>query len=86
MSDKAKPGRYDYVAYDADAKAVYAEFKAKVEDIEALMAAKLAQGTSQDAKRARALAITKSEEMFTWVGKAIRDDQIERNGSAPLQT
>jgi len=30
-------------------------------------------------------AIDKLEEFYMWVGKAIRDDQIKRNGSAPLQ-
>jgi len=35
--------------------------------------------------RAKALAITKLEEVYMWIGKAIRDDQIKRNGSAELQ-
>lgn len=30
-------------------------------------------------------AIEKLEECYMWIGKAIRDDQIRRNGSAPLQ-
>ena len=35
--------------------------------------------------RTVALALTKLEECYMWIGKAIRDDQIERNGSAELQ-
>jgi hypothetical protein len=27
---------------------------------------------------------TKLEEAYMWIGKAVRDDQIERNGSAEL--
>lgn len=30
-------------------------------------------------------AVDLVEEFYMWVGKAIRDDQIKRNGSAPLQ-
>ncbi len=29
--------------------------------------------------------LTSVEESYMWIGKAIRDEQIERNGSAPLQ-
>ncbi len=35
--------------------------------------------------RAASLVRTKLEEAYMWVGKAIRDEQIARNGSAPLQ-
>lgn len=42
-------------------------------------------GKSMGAHRAKALALTKLEEVYMWIGKAIRDDQIERNGSAELQ-
>ena len=35
--------------------------------------------------RAKALALTKLEEVYMWVGKAIRDDQIQKNGKAELQ-
>jgi hypothetical protein len=37
------------------------------------------------APRYCALANTKLEEVFMYIGKAIRDDQIARNGSAELQ-
>jgi hypothetical protein len=35
--------------------------------------------------RAKALALTKLEEVYMWIGKAIRDDQLSRNGTAELQ-
>jgi len=35
--------------------------------------------------RAKALALTNLEQAYMWIGKAIRDDQIARNGSAELQ-
>lgn len=30
-------------------------------------------------------SIEKLEEAYMWIGKTIRDDQIRRNGSAPMQ-
>jgi hypothetical protein len=45
-----------------------------------------AQGVLTDScARSKAQAITKLEECYMWIGKAIRDDQIARSGSAPLQ-
>jgi hypothetical protein len=35
--------------------------------------------------RAKALALTKLEEVYMWIGKAIRDDQLDRNGKVELQ-
>lgn len=40
---------------------------------------------SKECARAKALALTKLEECYMWIGKALRDDQIARIGSAPLQ-
>ena len=70
--------RFDYVAYDEQAQAQQLEAKEQVIVLESLI---------EDLKspRARALALTKLEECYMWIGKAIRDDQIERNGSAELQ-
>jgi hypothetical protein len=34
--------------------------------------------------RPQSLALTSLEECYMWIGKAIRDNQIERNGSATL--
>ena len=70
--------RFDYVAYDEQAQAQQLEAKEQAIVLESLI---------EDSKspRAKALALTKLEECYMWIGKAIRDDQIERNGSAELQ-
>lgn len=71
--------RFDYVKYDEAAIQQQAEFK------------KLFENLSENADhwlkspRAKALVQTKLEEAYMWVGKAIRDDQIARNGVAELQ-
>lgn len=70
--------RFDYVAYDSGAQADQAAAKEKATELETLING-LGKGRSQ------ALAITALEECYMWIGKAIRDLQIERNGSAPLQ-
>lgn len=70
--------RFDYVQYDQKAQEIQSAaklaFQSLAEAIETLPAG-----------RAQSLALTKLEEAYMWVGKAIRDDQIKRNGSAPLQ-
>jgi len=71
--------RFDYVRYDACAQGHQERFKQVVTELEAEVEQRLAPG------RARSLAITKLEEVYMWIGKQIRDDQIVRNGSAPLQ-
>lgn len=73
------PNRFDYVAYDEIAQAKQTAFKNKFQEIEKLIEALLADG------RAKSLTMTKLEEAYVWIGKSIRDDQITRNGSAPLQ-
>jgi hypothetical protein len=35
--------------------------------------------------RAKSLALTKLEECYMWIGKAVRDLQITSNGTAELQ-
>ncbi len=64
--------RFSYVKYDAEAIAEQEAFKVKFEELEA-MAAGLKAG------RAQALFLTALEEAYMWTGKAIRDEQIERN-------
>lgn len=71
--------RFDYVKYDEKATSDQARFKAIFMAIEAKVTDLL------QSPRAKALVLTKLEEAYMWVGKAIRDDQIERNGSADLQ-
>jgi hypothetical protein len=70
--------RFDYVAYDDTAQEQQKLFKEKFQHLEASVGA-LGQG------RAQSLILTKLEEAYMWVGKAVRDEQIKRNGSAPLQ-
>ena len=64
-------GRFDYVRYDETAKSDQEYFKEKVENLETMVVEML------DSPR-KALALTKLEEFYMWVGKAIRDDQIKR--------
>lgn len=47
-------------------------FKEKFEDLDKLVSENLTNG------RAKALAVTKLEEAYMWVGKAIRDEQVSR--------
>lgn len=70
--------RFDYVKYDKQAQIFQEEAKKDFLVIEDTIN-QLSPG------RATALALTKLEEAYMWVGKAIRDDQIARNGAAQLQ-
>lgn len=71
--------RFDYVKYDENAIKVQEATKEAVKNVEAVISTGIKPG------RHTALALTKLEECYMWVGKAIRDDQIALNGSAPLQ-
>lgn len=67
--------RFDYVRYDEEAAAKQAKMKAAFENIEEA-------GKSLAEGRAKALFLTHLEVAYMWVGKAIRDEQIARGGSA----
>jgi len=69
-------GRFDYVRYDESAKADQEMFKLTCESLEYSINSIL------KSPRAKARALTKLEETYMWIGKAIRDDQIARGGSA----
>lgn len=70
--------RFDYVRYD--------EIASQKQDMFKLWATGCEEALGHlKAPRAVALALTKLEECYMWIGKAIRDDQIARKGSAPLQ-
>lgn len=71
--------RFDYVKYDDAAQVDQAEFKKLFEAVETKINSCSMTG------RAVSLAFTKLEECYMWVGKAIRDDQIARNGTSDLQ-
>ncbi len=69
--------KFDYVKYDDKALGDQADVREDVERIEAII--KAIQKESEAAGRACAIAITKLEEVYMWVGKAIRDAQVERH-------
>lgn len=69
-------GRFDYVRYDDTAAENQRAFKAMFEELEAHVSASLKPG------RAQSLVLTKLEEAYMWVGKAIRDEQIARGGDS----
>lgn len=71
--------RFDYVGYDEQAQADQKQFKETCTLVELNIENRL------KSPRSKALALTKLEEVYMWIGKAIRDDQIARNGSAELQ-
>lgn len=71
-------GTFDYVKYDEQAQGQQAFYKTKFEELHNVV-------QSLEPGRAKALAMTKLEEAYMWVGKALRDEQIARNGKAELQ-
>jgi len=72
-------GRFDYVKYDDEAVRLQAQFKQAFTQLDGLVN-NLPKG------RASALVLTKLEEAYMWVGKAIRDAQVDSpNRPAPLQ-
>jgi hypothetical protein len=73
------PNRFDYVKYDADAAHQQSVFKDMFQALETYVDHALKPG------RAKSLVITKLEESYMWIGKAIRDDQIARDAPAPIQ-
>lgn len=71
--------RFDYVKYDTEAQQKQENFKIYVTNLEAEIFNLLPQG------RAQSEAIDALEVCYMWIGKGLRDGQIARNGSAPLQ-
>lgn len=70
--------RFAYVRYDTKAIAIQEGCKEVFKNLE--------DAIEQFPKsRESALALTKLEEAYMWVGKVIRNDQIARNGAAPTQ-
>lgn len=64
-----------YVKYDDDSAQKSVSLKNKVEILSTEICANLTPS------RERSLAVTKLEEAFMWIGKAIRNDQIYRRNS-----
>lgn len=69
---------FDYVKYDEKASEDQATFKDIVKELEVAIKEHI---QCPDSKK---LAIRKLEEVYMWIGKGIRNDQIKRNGSAEL--
>lgn len=64
--------RFSYVKYDKEHTEAQERFKEAMEEIEA--------GIEKFGPcRAGSLALTKLEETYMWIGKMIRDDQINSN-------
>lgn len=70
--------RFSYVQYDEQAASTQTAFKKAFTGVSAMVAG-LTPGRTQS------LAFTKLEEAYMWVGKALRDDQIARNGTVTEQ-
>lgn len=68
--------RYSYVKYDGEATNKSEAFKKSFVELTRQIESNTKPG------RAQANVLTRLEEAFMWVGKALRDEQIERNGSA----
>lgn len=71
--------RFDYVKYDGKAVTDQVILKEQFVKIEEEINIRISDG------RAKSIALTKLEEVYMWVGKGIRDDQVDRNGAAALQ-
>lgn len=69
--------RFDYIAFDEGAQNVQALFKEKFEDLE-MLCETLQEG------RAKSLIMTKLEEAYMWIGRAIHDEQVTRGYRAQL--
>ncbi len=63
--------RFDFVKYDAQSQVNQDVLKQQFEKLEEQVCMRL------HSPRAKALVLTKLEEAYMWVGKAIRDDQID---------
>lgn len=74
MTTTDQRSRFDYVMYDDQSRELQAQFKEQFERLEFMV-----QGNLRPS-RATALILTHLEGGYLWVGKAIRDDQIARQG------
>ena len=69
--------RFDYVKYDDQAVQQQSFYKEKFVELGNCI-------ESLSFGRAKSLALTALEETYMWVGKALRDEQILRDGDAEL--
>lgn len=61
--------RFDYVKYDDKAVQIQTQFKDEFMKLEQMVEDGINDG------RSKSLVLTKLEEAYMWVGKAIRDEQ-----------
>ena len=66
--------RFSYIKYDHEHTELQESAKTRFEEMEKMIEA-LPKG------RATSLALTKLEECYMWVGKALRDSQIYNSGA-----
>ena len=71
--------RFDYVKYDKNTTEISEGFK---EMYSLLVDAINELDVTPNAQREKALAITKIEESFMWIGEMLRNNQIFLNGNA----
>lgn len=72
MGDDGESKTFSYVRYDDVAQATQAQFKKAFEALERMV-------MTLKSSRPRSLVMTELEVAYMWVGKAIRDDQYERD-------
>lgn len=75
---ETKTKAFDYIEYDSLAAEKQAYFKTSCVNLASSIES-LPNG------RAKSLALTKLEECYMWIGKAIRDEQLVRNANSFLQ-
>lgn len=75
MGDKSPypiySSRFDYVAWDEESQNICNTLKVQCQTVEAEL-------IHLSESREKSMAITKLEETFMWIGKAIRSDQLKR--------
>lgn len=74
-------GRFDYVRYDEEAAQKQAALKGAFRQLETLCVGMWKDGKMLPDGRAKSLVLTKLEEAYMWVGKAIRDEQLAARGA-----
>lgn len=81
--------RFDYIKYDRGATEDQETAKGLVKKLESMIESiGYALPTPDERKycgRSKSLALTKLEECYMWIGKALRDDQMARGVHSPLQ-
>lgn len=68
--------RFDYIRYDEAHAELQSQFYLAFNEMNDVIENNLENG------RAKALAITKLEECYMWVGKQIRDQQVKKSGQS----